>query len=89
MSLTSRVARLILQPSIVAIDKLTIPEWGVDAVRMTCDSTPNRTVHVEASTSPTGGSWFDIGSFTSPVIRGYFFDLFSTNQSRIYRLRTD
>jgi len=88
LSLTSHVARLIVQPSIAAIDKLNIEEWGVDAVRMTCDSTPNRTVHVEASTL-TESSWIEVGSFSSPVIRGYFFDVFSTNLSRIYRLRTD
>ena len=89
VTLTSRVARLVLQPSIVRIEQTTIEPWGVQAVRMTYDSTPNRAVHVEANNSLTGNLWMEIGSASSPVIRGFFFDVFSTNQVRVYRLRLD
>ena len=89
VTLTSHVARLVLQPSIVLLEQTTIEPWGVQAIRMTYDSTPNRAVHVEANNSLTGNLWMEIGSASSPVIRGFFFDVFSTNQVRIYRLRLD
>jgi hypothetical protein len=89
LTLTSRVARLVMQPTIVLIEPMTIEPWGVQAIRMTYDSTPNRAVHVEANASLTGNSWMEVGNASSPVIRGFFFDVFSTNQIRVYRLRLD
>ena len=81
---TSRVAQVTVGPGLV-----NIRPFGVDLMRLTYETAPNTLIHVEAKTTPPGLTWQDLGSTSSSSNRGYFFDTFATNQSRIYRLRQD
>ncbi len=81
---TSRVAQVTVRPGLA-----NIQPFGVDLVRLTYETAPNTLIHVEAKTTPPGLTWQDLGSTSSTSNRGYFFDSFATNQSRIYRLRRD
>jgi hypothetical protein len=88
LTLTSRVARLSVQPMIVGISHLFIPEWGADAFRLTYDSTPQRPVRIEVR-STLQDAWINMGQFVNPTVRSFFFDIGPTNDMRFYRLSID
>jgi hypothetical protein len=88
LTLTSRVARLTVQPRIADIDHFFIPEWGADAVRLSYDSMPLLPVRVEVR-STLLDTWINMGQFVNPNVRSYFFDIGPTNDMRFYRLSLD
>ena len=85
LTLTSRVARLCVQPKIADISHQFIPEWGADAFRIAYDSTPQRPVRIEVR-SALQDTWINMGQFVNPTVRSFFFDIGPTNDMRIYRL---
>jgi len=88
LTLTSRVARLTVQPMIVGIEHFYIEDWGADAIRLSYDSTANHPVRVEVR-STLRDTWINMGQFVNPNVRAYFFDIGPTNDMRIYRLSID
>ena len=88
LTLTSRVARLTVQPMIAGIEHFYIPDWGADAIRIAYDSTPLHPVRVEVR-STLRDTWINMGQFVNPGVRAYFFDIGPTNDMRIYRLSID
>jgi hypothetical protein len=85
MTLTSRVAKVTVQPSISGINRVYVPELGISRIRLSYDSVPNLPVRIEARTS-LQGSWINLGQFVSPDVSGSFTDTAPTGQMRIYRL---
>jgi len=88
LTLTSRVARLNVQPSISGITQMYLPEWGANAIRLSYDSTPMKPVRIEVRSS-LQGSWINMGQYANPDVRSYFFDIAPTDAMRFYRLSVD
>ena len=88
LSLTSQVAQLRVQPTIASIDRFYIPEWGSSAIRLSYDSTPLRPVRVEVRSSLLD-AWTTMGRYVNSDVRGYFFDIEPTTETRFYRLSVE
>ena len=88
LSLTSQVAQLRVQPTIMSIDRFYIPEWGSSAIRLSYDCTPMQAVRVEVRSS-LSDAWTMMGRYVNSDVRGYFYDIEPTSDTRFYRLSVE